>query len=240
MKKENTYSNILMNSILENVHSLRTHSSEAKKEHLPTLIPLPQSTLFNKNIFRRTRLFPRPRVESWSRCVTMPRRFVRLDATPVEHSSTPAGCQKISGETRAISGLASRRSVAFHPSSVPSDRSLVERNETFWRSNGSSVLSPDVSGRLPRRAGTSPRTPGDTNETCVEKNESFSSIPQTRVASPRSSVERNEPRVRSYRRGVAKNESSVAPTNLSEGCVSLFANLPVLQMNNIGYAGIKI
>ena len=239
MKKENTYSNILMNSILTNVHSLRTHSSEAKKEHLTASICPPLLTSFNKNVFRRTRLSTRKNVGAWDRFVTTPRRFVRPDATPVESSAALAGCPKTPGETRAISGLANRRSVAFHRSSVPSNRSSVERNETFGRSNECSVASPDVWLTSPRRAGTFPRTPGDTNETCVEGTELLRSFHQTRVPSNRSLVERNGTLVRLYGRTVGENECSVAPTKLSGKRVFLFANLPVLQMDNIGHTGIK-
>ena len=191
-------------SALTVVESRRVFSSEGKKENLTASIYPPPFTLFNKNIFRRSCLSTRKNVGAWDRFVTTPRRFVRPDATPVESSAASAGCQKTPGETQAISGLASRRCVAFHRSSVPSDRSSVERNET-----------------------------------CVGKNESFSSIHRSRVASPQSPVKRNEPRVRSYRRGVAKNECSVPRTALAPECVFLFVNLPVLQMDNIGRTGIK-
>ena len=159
--------------------------------------------------------------------VATPRRFVRPDATLVENNAALAGCQKTSGEARAISGPVSQRSVAFYRSSVPSNRSSVERNETFWRSNTTSVPSPDVSGRLPRRAGTFPRTPGETNETCVEGTELFRDIPQTFVPSNGSSVERNETLVRLYGRLVGENECSVAPTNLAKKSISQPKKHPV-------------
>ncbi len=38
MKEKKTNFNILMNNIIKNVHSLRVHYSEGKKESLPSII----------------------------------------------------------------------------------------------------------------------------------------------------------------------------------------------------------
>ena len=195
MKEKKTNFNILMNNIIKNVHSLRVHYSEGKKESLPSIIPPPPLILFNKSIYRRSCLFVWQSIGAGNHCVTTYWRFVRPDTKSVENSPVLAECQKTSGETRAISGLASRRCVAFRWSSVPSNRSSVEPNET-----------------------------------CIRKNESCSNISQTRVVSSRSSVERNEPRVRLYGGVVGENECSVAPMNLVEGHVSSLYKPTVLQI----------
>lgn len=41
MKEKKTNFNILMNNIIKNVHSLRVHYSEGKKESLPSIIHPP-------------------------------------------------------------------------------------------------------------------------------------------------------------------------------------------------------
>ena len=42
MKEKKTNFNILMNNIIKNVHSLRVHYSEGKKESLPSIIYPPR------------------------------------------------------------------------------------------------------------------------------------------------------------------------------------------------------
>ena len=87
MKEKKTNFNILMNNIIKNVHSLRVHYSEGKKESLPSIIYPPTLILFNKNIYRRSCLFVWQSIGARNRCLTTHRRFTSIDANAAKDNT---------------------------------------------------------------------------------------------------------------------------------------------------------